>query len=136
MEKLIALAEALDAARRVANELEETAPQADAYGDIAEAIKKVLFHIVGSKEEAERVYDFLIETDEPIRDCLVAGYDVTARGISDSYKITNRDGETIGRVYLDLSRYSPERAVDRVLPLQDSMAAAIFTLVQDYRLNR
>lgn len=137
MEKLIALAESLDKLRMDANDIPETAPQGDAYGDIAEALKKVLVHIVGSKEEAERVYDFLSETNEPIRNALIMGYDVTSRGLSDSWKVTNSDGETVGRVYLDAyHRYSPERAIDRVLPLQDSMAAAILTLVQDYRHNR
>lgn len=137
MEKLIKFAESLTAALWEANANEETAPQSDAFGDIANALVKVLAHIVGSKEEAERVYGFLMETNEPIRNCLIAGYDVTARGLSDSWKVTNADGETVGRVYLDAyHRYSPERAIDRVLPLQDSMAAAILTLVQDYRHNR
>jgi hypothetical protein len=136
-EKLIELAESLNVARYDANAIPEVASQDDAYGDIAEALKKVLRRIVGTREEAERVYGFIVESDEPVRNCLVAGYDVTQRGWSDSWKVTNQDGETVGRVYLETyGRYSPEPSVNRVLPMQDSMAAAIFALVQNYRHNR
>ena len=137
MEKLIALAESLTTALYEANAIEATAPQSDAFGSIAEALQKVLVHIVGSKEEADRVWSYMMETNEPVRNCLIMGYDVTARGMSDSWKVTNPEGVTIGRVYLDMREgYSPEPRVDRVLPSQKSMAAAIFTLVQDYRANR
>jgi hypothetical protein len=136
-EKLIALAESLNVARYDANAIPEVAPQDDAYGDIAEALKKVLRRIVGTRAEAERVYDLLIDSDEPVRNCLIMGYETVQRGMSDSWKVVNQDGETVGRVYLDAyHRYSPEPSVDRVLPLQQSMAAAIFALAQHDRHNR
>lgn len=137
-EKLIALAESLNVARYDANAIEETAPQSDAYGSISLALKQVLDHIVGSKLEAERVYGFLVETDEPIRRCLVAGYELTQRTNSNSWKVTDSEnGRTVGRIYLDsYARYSPERAIDRVLPIRPTLDDALFTLVQDYRHNR
>jgi hypothetical protein len=134
MDKLIELAESLNVARYAANDIKATAPQSDAYGSIAEALVKVLVHIVGGEEEAQRVYEFLIETDEPIRRCLVAGYGVEARSIGNSWKVTDPDGETIGRIYLNgYGRYSPERAIDRVIAIQPTLDAAVFALVQDFR---
>jgi hypothetical protein len=136
MEKLIALAESLAVALWEANANDETAPQSDAFGSIADALVKVLAHIVGSPEEAQRVYDYMIETNESLRACLVAGYDFTPR-FSNSWTVTNRDGATIGRIYLNAAgAYSPEPRIDRVLPTRYSMGAALFELVQDYRLNR
>ena len=137
MDKLIELAETLNAARYDANAIETTAPQADAYGDVSEALKKVLSHIVGSREEAEKVYEYLIETDEPIRNCLIMGYETTQRGMSDSWKVVNKDGETVGRVYLDgYHRYSPEPDALHALPPQKTMAGAILALAQNYRTKK
>lgn len=137
MEKLIALAESLAVALYDANAIDATAPTSDAFGSISEALQKVLVHIVGSKDEAERVYGFMIETQEPLRNCLIAGYDVTQRSFSDSWKVTNPEGVTIGRVYLDYREgYSPEPNAMLALPSEKTMTAAVFALVQHYRANR
>jgi hypothetical protein len=136
MHLLITLAEKLDAARKLANEIEATAPTADVYGDVSSALTKTLAHIVGSREEAERVHSYIIETGESVRWCLVAGYDVTARPIGNSWKVTDPEGETIGRIYLNRGgSYSPERAINRILPSQYSLDAAVFEIVQDFRFS-
>jgi hypothetical protein len=134
MDKLIELAESLNAARYDANAIEATAPTADAYGSISEALKKVLAHIVGV--DAQEVYEYMIDNGEGVRYNLTMGYDVVPSYRSNAWKVV-RDGETIGRIYLDKAGfYSPERAIDRVLAEVQTLDAAKFAIVQSYRADK
>jgi hypothetical protein len=67
-EKLIALAEALDAARMTANSMEATAPQAGVYGQVSTALQSTLSLIVG--DLAPRVYASIIEDGNNVRDAI------------------------------------------------------------------
>lgn len=67
-EKLISLAESLDAARMTANSIEATAPQSGVYGQISEALQATLSLIVG--DLAPRVYASMCEDGNNVRDAI------------------------------------------------------------------
>jgi hypothetical protein len=68
-EKLIALAEALDAARMTANSIEATAPQSGVYGQISAALQSTLVLIVGSAV-ADEAYESLVRDGNNVRDAI------------------------------------------------------------------
>lgn len=59
-EDLLALAVQVDDARKAANAIHAVAPQGHAYGDLAEALKKVLAVITEDAMIAEDVYDSIV----------------------------------------------------------------------------
>lgn len=134
MEKLIELAESLLSAMMAANAIDVTAPQNDAYGTIEDGLRKVLAHIVGP--DVEEVLEEIIDNGESVRYNLTAGYDLDTTYRSNSWKVV-RDGETIGRIYLDKAGfYSPERSIDRVLAEVQTLDAAKLAIVQSYRADK
>lgn len=58
---LLELAQALNATRGLANAIPSTAPQDHAYGDIAEALKKVLRLILDTEDQAAMAYQVLLD---------------------------------------------------------------------------
>jgi hypothetical protein len=60
-EELTALARQINAARIEANRIEETAPQDGVYGDLSDALGRILALITGSEAKAADAYDALLD---------------------------------------------------------------------------
>jgi len=67
-DKLIALAEALDAARLSANAMEVTAPQAGVYGQIETALRSTLSLI--DSANADEIFESIIRDGNNVRDAI------------------------------------------------------------------
>ena len=68
-EDLIRLAEKLDEARLTANSMDETAPQSGVYGNISDALRGTLVHIVGPYA-AYPAYQDMIESGLTVREVI------------------------------------------------------------------
>jgi hypothetical protein len=67
---LIAIAEAIDTARILANQNEETAPQSYVYGQLAKSLQDTLFLAIGDRNRAESAYQFILDgatVDQAVR---------------------------------------------------------------------
>lgn len=58
---LIDIAESIDSARIIANANDLTAPQRGVYGDLSEALGKVLRLMTGDNDRADRIYQAILD---------------------------------------------------------------------------